>query len=157
MRDQSDSPAVRFPPPFLYIAGFLLGLVLQRLMPISWPQASEKPVGFLLIAAGLALSSSAIALFFRKGTAIRPDKPSGTLVIAGPYFVTRNPMYLGLALVYSGLAVLMRTLFPLLLLPLVLFSVWYFCIRREEAYLERRFGTEYERYKSTVGRWFVWF
>ena len=75
------------------------------------------------------------------------------LVINGPFQFTRNPLYLSLTLVYSGIALLVNAFWALLMLPFVLLVMRQGVIDREECYLERKFGEEYLRYKARVRRW----
>ncbi len=75
------------------------------------------------------------------------------LVIAGPYKMTRNPMYLGLAFVYLGIAIAGRSLWAVVLLPLVLTIIQAWAILPEEDFLKRRFGAEYVSYMTKVRRW----
>ena len=95
----------------------------------------------------------AIVLFRRSRTSLVPIVPAKALVTRGPYRVTRNPMYVGLAFLYAAIALYFRLSWGLLLLPVVLLSVYYLVIAREEGYLERRFGEAYMRYKAQVRRW----
>jgi protein-S-isoprenylcysteine O-methyltransferase Ste14 len=87
------------------------------------------------------------------GTTIRPDRAASTLVIAGPYKITRNPMYLVLAFVYLGIAIADQSVWALILLPVVLAIIQRRAIEPEEAFLEKRFGANYIRYKENVRRW----
>jgi protein-S-isoprenylcysteine O-methyltransferase Ste14 len=75
------------------------------------------------------------------------------LVQDGPFARTRNPGYLGLALVYTGIALLAGGRWSLLFLPGVLFAVDRGVIQREEDYLERHFGADYDEYRRRVRRW----
>jgi protein-S-isoprenylcysteine O-methyltransferase Ste14 len=68
-------------------------------------------------------------------------------------YYTRNPGYLALAAIYSGIAFLRSSLWAMLLLPLVLTVIQREVIGREERYLERTFGEEYLDYKGKVRRW----
>jgi protein-S-isoprenylcysteine O-methyltransferase Ste14 len=148
----SAGPGVRFPPPFLFALGFLLGLGLDRMIP--WRSSPRlELVGALLIAAGLALAASGAWTFFRARTAIIPHKPASRLVIRGPYRFTRNPMYVGLTTTYVGIALAIHRLWPLAVLPLVLAALVRFVVRREEAYLSSKFGRDYDDYRRTVRRW----
>ena len=61
-------------------------------------------------------------------------------------------MYLSLLSVYVGAALMMRTLWALLLLPLVIAAVHYLVIRKEEQYLQRKFGETFLSYKAPVRR-----
>ena len=100
-----DSPGVRFPPPFLYAAAVAGGLVLNRWwpLPVGRP-ALATSIGGVLALAGFGLMFGGIGVFWRSRTSILPVRPASTLVIAGPYRFTRNPMYVGLAAVTVALA-----------------------------------------------------
>jgi hypothetical protein len=87
------------------------------------------------------------------GTTVRPDRAASTLVIAGPYKISRNPMYLGLALAYLGIAIAGQSVSALILLPVVLAIIQRRAIEPEEAFLEKRFGANYISYKEKVRRW----
>ena len=151
---QADAPKVRIVPPLVYLAGLGLGHLANR-----WLQLELVPVeagwiaGGILFVLGLGLAASAMVNFTRAGTTIRPDRASTALVIAGPYRFTRNPMYLGLAVAYLGLAIADRSLASLILLPVVLLIIRWAVIANEEAFLERRFGSSYTEYKARVRRW----
>ena len=82
-----------------------------------------------------------------------PMKPTTALVTSGPYRVTRNPMYVGMAFLYAGLALSLGVIWALALLPAVLLMVDRLVIAREERYLEAKFGEEYRDYKRRVRRW----
>jgi protein-S-isoprenylcysteine O-methyltransferase Ste14 len=110
--------------------------------------------GALLFVAGAALMLAAAGLFRRLGTNIPPSQPTTLIATTGPYRWTRNPMYLGMALVYAGLAIGFDAPIALALLPLVLITIQTQVIVREEGYLEAKFGDEYRRYKARVRRWF---
>ena len=91
--------------------------------------------------------------FRRARTSPIPVKPTTAIVETGPYRFTRNPMYVGLTLLYLGLTLWVGSLWPLLLLPVALFALQRFVIAREERYLEAKFGDQYLRYKARVRRW----
>jgi protein-S-isoprenylcysteine O-methyltransferase Ste14 len=107
----------------------------------------------VLALAGLFVSFAGAGVFMQHRTAIIPFKPASSLVTAGIYGWTRNPMYLGMALTYVGLAVLSNSLSAMVLLPVVLLIIQLQVIAREEAYLERAFGSAYAAYKKQVRRW----
>lgn len=86
-------------------------------------------------------------------TSIVPVRPSTALVTSGPYQLTRNPMYVGMAFLYAGLALLLGVIWALALLPAVLLAVDRIAIAREESYLEAKFGAEYRAYRDRVRRW----
>ena len=89
----------------------------------------------------------------RAQTPVDPYSPSTAIVVEGPYRYTRNPLYLALTLFYLALASIVNSVWPLLLLPLVLLVIQRGVIAREERYLEQKFGEQYLRYKSRVRRW----
>jgi protein-S-isoprenylcysteine O-methyltransferase Ste14 len=84
---------------------------------------------------------------------VRTDRPVPRLTTEGPFRYTRNPGYLGLAIIYAGIAVLRNALWAILFLPVVLYVIEREVIGREERYLERTFGEEYLAYKARVRRW----
>lgn len=149
-----QTSGVHFPPPFVYAAGILGGWALGRAWPLralgdSW----ADPLALLLSLAGLLLVGSALGLFRAAGTDPLPMRPSTALVLRGPYRFTRNPMYLGMALLYAAVALLFDLAWALLLLPVVLLVIRSAVIAREERYLETRFGDEYRAYRARVRRW----
>ena len=100
----------------------------------------------------------ALAVWFARtmrsaATTIRIDKPVSSLVQDGPFRYTRNPGYVALTMIYAGIAALRNALWAILLLPLVLYVIERKVIEREERYLERTFGEEYQAYKVRVRRW----
>src|SRR5262249_22614759 len=110
-------------------------------------------IGGLFVLAGFVVMFAGAGLFMQRRTAIIPYKPATLLVTSGVYGWTRNPMYLGMALAYFGLALLLNSLLSLILLVLVLAIVQPQVIAREEAYLSRAFGSDYVAYKGRVRRW----
>ena len=149
-----DSAGVRVPPPLVYLGGLAVGFALEALLPgSSLPSVVQWVLGGALLVAGLALLASFNTTFQRKGTAVEPWKPTTAIVTTGPYRFTRNPAYVGMALVYVGIAVLSQALWVLVPLPVVLLIIDRGVIAREERYLERKFGQEYLEYRGRVRRW----
>jgi protein-S-isoprenylcysteine O-methyltransferase Ste14 len=102
----SGAPKVKIIPPLVYLAGIIVGLLVSMWMPTKViPNAAAWIIGGFLILCGAGLAGSAILQFKGVGTAVRPDRAASSLVIEGPYKITRNPMYLGLALVYLGITI----------------------------------------------------
>jgi len=89
----------------------------------------------------------------RAGTNVDPTQPATVLVVDGPFKYTRNPLYLSLTLLYAGIAILVNSLWTMLLLPVVLVVMRKGVVDREERYLARKFGEQYLRYKASVRRW----
>jgi protein-S-isoprenylcysteine O-methyltransferase Ste14 len=151
---ERGTPGVIAPPPLIYLAGLALGLLLDAALPsteVPWPV--RWLLGPALVLAGLSLMRSFVLSFGRAGTPVRPDKPSTALVTGGPYTHTRNPGYLGMALLAAGIALLVATLWALFGVAAAMLVVDRGVIKREEGYLEREFGAEYVAYRSRVRRW----
>ena len=154
MSDGNDVPNVKIIPPLVYLAGIVIGFLATIWMPTKVvPNSVAWTVGGMLIFCGAVLTGSAVLKFKNVGTTVRPDRAARTLVIAGPYKISRNPMYLGLALVYLGIAIAGQSVWALILLPVVLTVIQRRAIEPEEAFLERRFGANYISYKEKVRRW----
>ena len=107
----------------------------------------------MVFAAGLALAIWAIVTFRRAGTRVETTEPTMAIVTHGPYRFTRNPIYLGMFLGQTGLAIGFDNLWILAMLIPFYLVLRYGVVAREEAYLERKFGDVYADYKSRVRRW----
>jgi protein-S-isoprenylcysteine O-methyltransferase Ste14 len=151
----TDSPGVRVPPPFWYAGAVLVGALLDRAwpLPLGVRPAWRSPLALLCAAAWFGLMAGGMSRFLRARTTILPMRPASALVTSGPYRFTRNPMYLGLALLTLGFALFFNTWWIVVLLVPALIVVDRAVIAREEAYLRRRFGGEYEAYRRRVRRW----
>jgi protein-S-isoprenylcysteine O-methyltransferase Ste14 len=144
-------------PPLLFLAALPLGFVSDRLLPLPFPGPSIDLVHWIiagsLILIGLALAAAGIRNFLRARTPVPTNEPTRALVTTGIHGWTRNPIYLGMFLVYGGIGIAVRSPSILMLtLPLAI-AIRYGVVAREEAYLERRFGDTYRDYKARVRRW----
>lgn len=152
-----DHSGVFVPPPLLYAAPFALGLLLQRVAPVPLAVDGARPVtrtvGGAIVAAGVALAAWAVVAFRRARTSTIPIRPARVVVAAGPYRLTRNPMYVGLALAYLGLTLIANAAWPLVLFPAAVVAIQVVVIAREERYLEAKFGDTYRQYRARVRRW----
>lgn len=149
-------PGVYIPPPLIYAAFFLLSFLMQRMIPLNSAalhQTIFKIAGTLLIAMHFLLSISAIRRFILSKNTLVTIKPAHSLQTSGIYSFTRNPMYLSLVCLYSGLAIFFGNWWTLILLPLLIAIVQLYVIKREEEYLQQAFGSYYDEYKKRVRRW----
>lgn len=146
----ADNPRIFVPPPLIFAGLLSLGLVLDR-QPIS--VGGVQILGVALAVIGLALIAVALGLFRAKKTRPEPWQPASALVEHGIYRFTRNPMYLGMALLALGLSGIFMSLAGALAALLAALIVDRAVIPREEAYLNRRFGGEYSNYRQRVRRW----
>ncbi|WP_083700563.1 isoprenylcysteine carboxylmethyltransferase family protein [Mycobacterium sp. IS-836] len=148
------TPRVIAPPPLIYLAGLAGGFALDAVLPpISIPTGLAIPVGAALLLAGGLLAIGFIRAFRRARTTINPYERSSALVTTGPYRLSRNPGYLGMALAYAGIVVLAEAPWALIVLVGVLIVVDRGVIAREERCLEATFGEAYRRYKHRTRRW----
>jgi protein-S-isoprenylcysteine O-methyltransferase Ste14 len=152
--DSRDTAGVIAPPPLVFLAALGAGFRLNRRIGRgSLPLAVRLPVGAASLVAGTSLMRSFVQAFKRAGTPLDPYKPSQTIVTDGPYRLSRNPGYLGMALTYGGISVLANAPWALVPLPIAVAVIDRGVIAREEQYLERAFGAPYLEYKRRVRRW----
>jgi protein-S-isoprenylcysteine O-methyltransferase Ste14 len=150
----ADTAGVIAPPPLIYLCALGIGLGLDRIAGSgSLPAAVAVPAGAVSVTAGLGLIGAFVGAFRRAGTPVDPYAPSLAIVTDGPYRLSRNPAYLGMALVYAGIAVGSNALLALAPLPFALALIDRGVIAREERYLQRRFGQSYVEYTRRVRRW----
>lgn len=143
-----------FPAPILLpLAAIPVGLLLDLVLPPVPGGTVRIVLGVALAACGLVLIASAVTTMFRRGATPIPNSPEPVLIIAGPYKITRNPIYLGDLVGLTGIALIFGSLGMLVLVPLIGVLIQMFVIRAEEAYLERRFGRSYAGYRQRVRRW----
>jgi protein-S-isoprenylcysteine O-methyltransferase Ste14 len=128
-------------------------LLLDRLWPLPRLPLALRFMGMPLVAAGIGLAGWFASTMRRAGTPIDPYEAPTALVTEGPFRHTRNPAYVGVTLIYTGLSLLTGILWPLLFLPGVLLTVDRGVIQREERYLEKQFGSPYREYLRRVRRW----
>ncbi|MDQ6914651.1 MAG: isoprenylcysteine carboxylmethyltransferase family protein [Actinomycetota bacterium] len=149
-----DTAEVIAPPPLIYLGGLAIGFVLDVLLPeASLPGGVRWGLGGVLLAAGLGLLGWWIGSFRRTRTPMPPWQPTTALVTDGPYRLSRNPAYLADAMIFAAIALLADAPWVLLALPPVLAVMQQGVIKREERYLERRFGQQYGDLKARTRRW----
>lgn len=153
--NETDSARIFVPPPLIFLTALVLGLLIDGRIPDRLPDAPvwQRGLAVLPMVAGILFMVSGLRRFSKSGTRPEPWAPSSALVSSGIYRWTRNPMYLGMAMLYGGIALLFASLAAALLLLPVLAIMNFIVIRREEAYLARRFGAEYDAYRRRVRRW----
>jgi protein-S-isoprenylcysteine O-methyltransferase Ste14 len=153
----TDRPRLVVFPPLILLAVLVLSIPLQRLVPLDvlarFDQAGRIVCGGMVLLIGTALTSAGARALRNRGTNVNPLRPTLALATGGIYRWTRNPMYLGGAPLMLGLAVM----FALDWLPVLMVPAWivlhFGVVRREEQYLERKFGDAFRRYRARVPRY----
>jgi protein-S-isoprenylcysteine O-methyltransferase Ste14 len=152
-----DVPGVRILPVVLFGLTIGASLVLHAIMPLRpippHLAATLQWIGIAAVVVALALIASAMLRFRAAGTNINPTRPVTALVVSGPFRFTRNPMYLGLAIVTIGITAMANSLWPVLMLIPTLMILQRAVIDPEERLLEAKFGDAYRSYKARVRRW----
>jgi protein-S-isoprenylcysteine O-methyltransferase Ste14 len=159
MNDQmnkSKGPGVYIPPPLFYVLIFVAAVFIQKRIPIRdtlFHSSFIKVGGVILLIAALFFLVSSLRQFFLTKNTVILIKPASSLQTTGIYGITRNPMYVGLAIVYLGITCLIGNWWNIILFPLLFMIVQEYIIKREERYLELEFGQQYDDYKRIVRRW----
>jgi protein-S-isoprenylcysteine O-methyltransferase Ste14 len=141
-------------PFVIYVGIGLLAVPLQVLMPLPFISApAAQLIGVVIMAANFPIGLPAIRGMLKAKTSPNPHRPTTALVLSGPYRFSRNPMYLGLTLLYAGLMTFFQLPWGVLFTPIVIWLITVWVIGPEEEYLEHQFGAEYVQYKQAVRRW----
>src|SRR5215217_6824684 len=152
--DEQDKAGAVAPPPLIYLAALIFGLLLNRRSPTAFlPRTIARILGWPLLGGGVLLAGWFEWAMRQADTPASPYKPVERIATDGPFRYSRNPGYLSMAMIYAGIGSLANALWAILLLPAALLVIRRGVIEREERYLERKFGEEYLRYKARVRRW----
>jgi protein-S-isoprenylcysteine O-methyltransferase Ste14 len=155
--NSADYAEVAVKPPLLFLGALGLGALLSAVIPIGPGLGAANKlaftVGLTFIVIGFVLAALSVRNFRLAGTSVVPGEPATALVVTGPYRVTRNPIYIGLVLAYFGFAVMLTSMWILLLLIPVVMILQRGVVLREEEYLAQQFGEAYAKYQARVPRW----
>lgn len=110
-------------------------------------------MGFFVAAVGIITILLAANLFQKANTPLKPFKKPEKLVTTGIYRFTRNPMYLGMVIILTGLGIFLGSLSAFLVIPLFIWAIHTNFILHEEQLLLNTFGKDYADYLSRVRRW----
>ena len=151
-----EGASVRFPPPFVYLGAVIVGgFVHQFLYPVSLglPRSVRFAAATVVAAIGIGLMTAAAGLFKRTGQDPKPWLSTPEIISTGTYRFTRNPMYVGMALLQAATGLAWGNAWIITLVPVALVVVHVTAVRHEEVYLQERFGDAYLSYKNSVRRW----
>lgn len=155
MEKTADHSGVPVHPPLFFLSALLLGALIDDRVHrlLVFENARLRWVGIIGLVLGVTLAATGRRTMIKHGTNVNPTQPTTAIVDTGPFRFTRNPLYVGLTLTYIGLSVLLNTWWSLILLIPVWIVMHFLVVRREEAYLERKFGNTYLNYRGRVRRY----
>ncbi len=148
-----DHPDLPIKPPLIFVIAMAIGFGADWIWPVPVRPAGWSSAGLAIALLAILLIFWSADLFRRRGTEVVPWKPTTTIVTTGPYAVSRNPIYIGFALVQIGIGVATNRLAVVLMVIPALVATHTIVVAREEAYLTRKFGEEYLEYRRRVRRW----
>lgn len=154
--DKSKGPGVYIPPPLIYVLFFLAAIFLQRKIPFAavfFHLFIMKIVGIALVVLSVYFLTRSLRQFFLTKNTVVLIKPASTLQTTGVYALTRNPMYLGLTLLYLAITCFIGNWWNLILFPFLVLVIQELVIKPEERYLQIEFGEEYKAYLKKTRRW----
>lgn len=143
---------MRLVPPVYTAAAAGAMLALDRWAPLA-RMAPHSWIGAVPAVLGLGLLLWAAVLMRRRGTTLHPFATATALVVSGPFRFSRNPIYLGLALILAGLAASLGSSAPWAAMAAWLFVINHLFIQPEEAALAETFGADFTAYAQRVRRW----
>ena len=152
--ETNDNAKVKLAPPIVFLGLGLIGVGMEYVAPLSIgidSPANYLGLGVIIISiAGLVLMAK---LFKRHETAVEPWESTSKIISTGPYRYSRNPIYIIACGVPIGLGIVFNTYWALFAFIPALIVVYYTAIKKEEKYLETKFGQDYLDYKAKVRRW----
>jgi protein-S-isoprenylcysteine O-methyltransferase Ste14 len=141
------------PTAYLLIA-LIIMLVLHFIIPILMLiTVPWNLIGIIPLIIGILVNLLADAALHKGGTTVQPFQESAALITNGVYGISRNPMYLGFVLVLIGVAILLRSLSPWIVIPLFIILVEFVFITEEEKMLAEKFGPIWIEYRKKVRQW----
>jgi protein-S-isoprenylcysteine O-methyltransferase Ste14 len=154
-----DRPDIIVFPPVIPLSTLAISCVLQWLVPLGLIANIDRGwrigLGTIIVVAGLLTTSAGRRALVRHGTNVNPSQPTTALVTDGVFRRTRNPLYVGVSVALCGIALIFALDWLLLLMVPSCVILHFAVIRREERYLERKFGEAYRRYQERVPRYLL--
>ena len=154
MSTQGTEGPGRVPPPVLYLAGLVSGVVLNGLWPISLVQnALGYALGSVLVLLSIGIIVPVIRRYRGAKTPFDVRKTSTTLITDGPNRFSRNPGYVALTMIYLGIALFLNNAWVMLAVVPIFIVMDRWVVPNEEGHLAKVYGEEYAEYKASVRRW----
>lgn len=142
-------PPISIGIPLLVGIGLTAWLGQPGLLDPGW----ARPLGGVLLAIFALWNGWALVLMGRHETGLLPGQETRRIIAEGPFGVSRNPLYVGLVVAYLGIALLVPSVWALVLVPVAIAGLWWGAIVPEERYLEAKFGSDYAACCTRVRRW----
>jgi protein-S-isoprenylcysteine O-methyltransferase Ste14 len=154
VENDKKGAAVKFPPPLICLGFILAAGAIQFYWPLTLPRSMGFTIfGALMILTGLTVIVTVSRIFKKVDTRIEPWKPTSKIVSEGVFAYSRNPIYAAFCLASIGIGLVVGSLWVLMSFVPTAFTIYLVAIKKEEAYLENKFGNEYLAYKDSVRRW----
>jgi protein-S-isoprenylcysteine O-methyltransferase Ste14 len=144
------------PPPIVTATlAALMWWINQQLPELQLTGKFNKPLAYVLVLIALGLMLATVIEFWKLRTTVNPMKPGNTLALAtnGVMRLSRNPIYLGDAILLVAWSIWLGSLVALIALPIFVIYINRFQIEPEERALRLKFSTQFERYCNSVRRW----
>ncbi|WDE10275.1 methyltransferase family protein [Thalassomonas haliotis] len=154
IKNDQKGAAVKFPPPLIFLLFILLGGAAHYYWPLTVTRADWLGyLGLALVLAGFAITLLISLAFKRAETSIEPWQPTTHIISKGFFAYSRNPIYSAFCLITIGLGLFLNNAWILISFIPSAVLVYQLAIKKEEAYLEQKFGDQYLAYKKKVRRW----
>ena len=143
-------------PPIIYVAVLIAAFALNRLVPLRWYDGAYwgwAPIGAVLAVIGFAVAIAGVMAFRHHGTPLDPTARAEALATTGIYGWSRNPMYLGMTVLFVGLGLAFASEWLVILALAMPIALQKLAIEREERHLVARFGDAWRAYAARVRRW----
>ena len=148
-KEEAVDVAVR--PLLLYPAVFITGMGLDAAAGVAGAIPTFPRTGGGVFLAGSALVGWAFRTLKKSGATGKFEGPVAVLSVEGPYRWSRNPVYVGMSLMYLGASI--GSAGALAMFPVLLAAMSWGVVFREERFLSKKFGETYELYRRRVPRW----
>ena len=152
MKGNTDNPGVIAPPPLIFAGCIAAGYILNSFWDVR--VGKSIAIGLVLVGIGFIISAWSVIEFIRHGTHPDPRHPTTVIISDGPYRFSRNPIYVAFGLMHLGVGFASGRFWILCAVLPALMLIHHGVVLREERYLHNKFGSDYDRYRSAVRRWF---
>lgn len=155
MMNDTDHADIAVRPPIIIVFSILVGIIANRYWPGSFSivRSVEVTAGTLLIVSSVAIVGWSLVAFIRAGQNPDPTAPTQSLYTGGPYAISRNPMYVAMAIFQIGLAFCLDNIWVATATIASVIAIHFGVVLQEESYLSQKFGDTYETYRSCVRRY----